>query len=189
MNKDQESQDDESKAWLVTSRQKRFENSWLAIYEETTLLPNHKNFVFTIAQASNWVSIIPITAEGNFLLVEQYRPAWKSTSLEFPAGKIEGQESPEQAAMREMQEETGYVPNTLELLYKARPVTWTTQWVYAFLAKDLKFSPRAADESEFITTIEVKPTEFERLMKEERIIELQTIALFYYFKQNGDHKL
>ena len=132
---------------------------------------------------------MPITKEGNFLLVEQYRPAWKTTSLEFPAGKIEGKESPNQAAIREMQEETGYIPGTLQFLYKARPVTWTTQWVYAFLAKNLEFSPRMADESEFITTVEVKPSEFERLVREERIVELQTIALFYYFTRAHDHTL
>ncbi len=189
MKNERNSQSFNTRAWNVISRLKKFENSWLTIFEERTVLPNQKDFVFTVAKASNWVSVLPITKEGNFLLVEQYRPAWKSNSLEFPAGKIEGKESPKQAAMREMQEETGYIPKSLTLLYKARPVTWTTQWVYAFLARELEFSPKIADESEFITIVEVKPSELERLIEQGKIVELQTIALFYYFSQNHSNTI
>jgi 8-oxo-dGTP pyrophosphatase MutT (NUDIX family) len=43
------------------------------------------------------------------LLVEQYRPPMRRTTLEFPAGLIDKGESVENAALRELREETGYV--------------------------------------------------------------------------------
>ncbi len=45
---------------------------------------------------------------GRFILVQQYRPPADATVLEFPAGLIDKDETPEQAALRELKEETGY---------------------------------------------------------------------------------
>eukprot|EP00529_Nitzschia_sp_RCC80_P032433 CAMPEP_0113502644 /NCGR_PEP_ID=MMETSP0014_2-20120614/33685_1 /TAXON_ID=2857 /ORGANISM="Nitzschia sp." /LENGTH=235 /DNA_ID=CAMNT_0000397487 /DNA_START=222 /DNA_END=926 /DNA_ORIENTATION=- /assembly_acc=CAM_ASM_000159 len=43
------------------------------------------------------------------ILVEQFRPPVRQATLEFPAGLIDKDETPEQAALRELREETGYV--------------------------------------------------------------------------------
>jgi ADP-ribose pyrophosphatase len=54
------------------------------------------------------VMIVPLTADGNLVLVRQYRHNLKAHVLEFPAGTISDGEEPEAAALRELEEETGY---------------------------------------------------------------------------------
>jgi 8-oxo-dGTP pyrophosphatase MutT (NUDIX family) len=46
------------------------------------------------------------------ILVSQYRPPTGRETFEFPAGLIDKGETPEQAALRELKEETGYTGNT-----------------------------------------------------------------------------
>jgi len=65
----------------------------------------------------NAVIILPVTTEGNTLLVVQPRVFTKETvCVELPAGYIEENEDPLTAGKRELEEKTGYVPKTMQLL-------------------------------------------------------------------------
>lgn len=70
-----------------------------------------RNGDFIVLDSYQWVNIIPITAQREVILVEQYRHGSDSIELEIPAGLIEPGEAPINAAMRELKEETGYVSN------------------------------------------------------------------------------
>ena len=59
------------------------------------------------------VVILPVTPEGDFVLIRQYRPVLDKITIEIPAGAIDGDETPERAALRELAEETGYHCDTL----------------------------------------------------------------------------
>ena len=61
------------------------------------------------------VGIIPVRDDHNIIFVVQYRHATGKTMLEIPAGKIENDETPMQAAFREMAEEIGYTGNLAPL--------------------------------------------------------------------------
>lgn len=56
----------------------------------------------------DWVQIVPVTADGQVVLVRQYRHGAERVTLEVPAGLIEDGEDPAAAALRECLEETGY---------------------------------------------------------------------------------
>ena len=61
--------------------------------------------------------IIPVTEEGNIVVIVESRPITKEGfGIEFPAGYIENEETPDAAANRELLEETGYEPERLEHL-------------------------------------------------------------------------
>jgi ADP-ribose pyrophosphatase len=71
-----------------------------------------------IIECPDWVNIIPVTPEGQLVLVRQFRFGTWSATLELPGGMVDEGESPEQAAVRELEEETGYRPKqVLDLGY------------------------------------------------------------------------
>ncbi len=64
---------------------------------------------FTVVDTADWVNVVAVTPEGRFVLVRQYRHGIDEFTLEIPGGVIDPGESPEEAAVRELREETGHV--------------------------------------------------------------------------------
>ena len=82
----------------------------MKVAKETCELPNGKviDDFYTLWQP-DWVLILARTTEGKWVMTEQYRHGTGKIALEFPAGIIDKGETPEKAAIRELQEECGYV--------------------------------------------------------------------------------
>lgn len=77
--------------------------------------------------------------DGKAILVKQYRPALGAWTLEIPAGTLEPGESPEEAAIREMVEETGYKPTSLTPLIEFYPTPGVSnEYIRVYLAKGLE---------------------------------------------------
>lgn len=56
----------------------------------------------------DWAQIVPVTADGEVVLVRQYRHGSRRVTIEIPGGLIDPGEDPATAALRECLEETGY---------------------------------------------------------------------------------
>jgi len=65
---------------------------------------------FYVIEAPDWINVIPLTDDGRVVLIEQYRHGTGEVSLEIPGGMVDEGESPQDAAARELLEETGYEP-------------------------------------------------------------------------------
>jgi 8-oxo-dGTP pyrophosphatase MutT (NUDIX family) len=81
----------------------------------------------------DFVVIVGLDAQERLLLVRQFRPAVGRFTLELPAGHIESGETPEEAARKELCEETGHEADTFELLAQLSPSTarfTNRMWVY-----------------------------------------------------------
>lgn len=72
---------------------------------------------------ADYVSMIALTREGRLVLVRQFRPAVESEVIELPGGHLDGDESPVEAATRELYEETGFTASRVELLGSLKPDT------------------------------------------------------------------
>jgi ADP-ribose pyrophosphatase len=74
-------------------------------------------------RTKDYVSVVAVTEDGRLLLVRQFRPAVGRMTLELPSGHVEPGETPEQAARKELLEETGYRADTFTLLGNLSPDT------------------------------------------------------------------
>ncbi len=114
---------------------------------------------FIQLEAPNWVTVIPlvIDAEGGqrFLMVSQYRHGNEMVTREFPAGTVEMDEPPAEAAARELLEETGYQAKELIELGTVSPnPAFMSNRVTTFLARDLHLvQEQELDEHELIDVV------------------------------------
>lgn len=119
------------------------------------------------------VALVPVTPEGELVLVEQYRPPVEAMVVETPAGlagdtdEFAG-ESLETAASRELLEETGFEAATLAPLTAGPPSGGqSTEIISFFLAHGLKrVNGGGGDASEEITVHVVPLAEVERFLAE-----------------------
>lgn len=96
--------------------------------------------------------VFPLTAEGEVILVRQYRPAIDRIELGLPAGLVEEGEEPKKAARRELAEETGYSGGEWESLGSlASSPSLKDNWAHLYLARNVE---RSASQ---------QPDEYERL--------------------------
>ncbi len=105
---------------------------------DTVRVSNGDETIREVIEHPGAVVIAAVDAEENVLLVKQYRHAVGRELLELPAGTLEKNESPEQAAPRELKEETGYSAQRWELLtsFYSSPGILTEE-MRVYLARDL----------------------------------------------------
>jgi ADP-ribose diphosphatase len=96
-------------------------------------------------------AIVPILEGGDVILVRQYRYPAGSDLLEIPAGTLRADEDPEDCAMRELEEETGYrCRNIAKITEFLVAPGYSTEKIHVYLAKDLTKTHTKMDEDESI---------------------------------------
>jgi len=87
----------------------------------------------------DWVSVVPVTRDGRFVLVRQYRYGVDAATLEVPGGLIDEGEEPATSAARELREETGFGGGTLASLGTTHPnPVFQSNRHHMFLARDVE---------------------------------------------------
>lgn len=124
-----------------------FDSPWFQVVAKNS--PDHDQPLYFI-NAPDFVAVVALDAQKRLLLVRQFRPALNSFTLEPPAGHVEIGETPEEAAHKELVEETGYEADKLELIAKLSPSTarFTNKlWVYFAADVRLAVSPKHTREA------------------------------------------
>ena len=128
---------------------------------------------------------VPVTVDGQFVLVRQYRFAMQGRLLEFPAGTVEIGEDPLGTIQREIQEETGYRAKTWKTLGKfPNAPGYSDEIIYAYLATDLEklTEAPALDEDEDIEVVLMSADELDQAILTGVPVDAKTIAAFYMAK-------
>ena len=121
--------------------------------------------------------MVPVDEESEVLLVRQYRKAVELDLLEVPAGGIEPNETPEEAVVRELQEEVGYTAGKVKPLagFWVSP-GWCTEYMYSYLATELTPAKLEADFDENITVVRVPLDSIMGLIGEGQIQDSKSVA-------------
>ena len=126
----------------------------LEVHRDKVLLPNGKKSYREWVNHPGAVCCIPILPNGDIVMVRQYRHSVSNEVLELPAGKIDKGERPEDCAHRELEEETGYKANSLQLLTKFYPaIGFANEEMWLFIAKDLNKAISKLDSDEFLEVL------------------------------------
>ncbi len=130
-----------------------------------------------IVEHSDCVAIVAVDADGNVLLVNQFRKPAEKELLEIPAGGIDPDEDPETAVRREMREETGYLPRKVERLggFYSAP-GYCSEYLHLYLATDLTPSPLHAEDTESIKLVRVPISQIPGLIASGSICDAKSIA-------------
>ena len=127
--------------------------------------------------------IMPITEDDKFIMIKEPRTPIGMTVLAFPAGMIEPGETPEEGAIRELEEETGYKANYIKKLREVYPaIGYSNEKTIIFLAKDLVKTHRHLDETEDIEVVKIPIDEVKEMLDKGEIkTSSETVALLHYF--------
>lgn len=116
--------------------------------------PSRYKTTYDIVVHIGAVAMVPIDSDGQIILVRQYRHSAGKMLLELPAGTLDEGEEPEACAQRELREEIGMAPGSLEKLgdFFLAP-GYSTERMYIYLARDLSAEKLEGDEDENLEVV------------------------------------
>jgi len=113
-----------NKVWKVLSTREIFKTGLFRFRSDQCELPDGRIMSnYYVMEFPDWVNIVPVTEDGRIVMIEQYRQAAGATFLEIPGGSMDPKsgEDAKRACLRELVEETGYVPDDLRLIGSHHP--------------------------------------------------------------------
>lgn len=161
--------------------EKVYSGKILSVKLSTVELPDQKYSKREIVLHDNAVAVVAIH-DNKILLVKQYRISVDKIIYEVPAGMIEHDENPKDAALRELEEETGYRAKNIEYLTEFYSTPgFCTEKLSIFYAKDLEFVGQNLDEGENLEVVEMPLEEAMSMIESGEIMDGKTISsiLFY----------
>ncbi len=138
---------------------------------------------FYVLESDPWVNVIPITPRQEVVLIRQYRHGTREVTLEIPGGLVEKTDTPEQAALRELKEETGFQGDDICLLGRVHPnPAFLDNLCYTYLVRGVRQTDRQdLDDKEDIEVI-LRPLEdIPDLIRDGTITHSLVLSAFFFF--------
>ncbi|MBE0644123.1 MAG: NUDIX hydrolase [Bacteroidetes bacterium] len=137
------------KEWTKRGEETLFRNPWWTYKRDRVTLPSGDAGEYHYVQTPGSVMLVPVTADGRFVLVRQYRYLNRRVSIEFPAGGIKPGQSAEEAAHAELREEAGFEADVLVEIGQFNPFNGVTdELCHVSVATGLHAVPAVPDATE-----------------------------------------
>lgn len=122
-------------------------------------------------------AIVPVTDDGNVVLIKQYRHAVSAYIWEIPAGTFDGKEDPLVCARRELAEETGYAAQQWDRLGGITPVPgYSDEHIHLYMARNLEPVEQNLDQDEVLAVHHLPFSEVVAMITRGDITDAKTIA-------------
>lgn len=177
--------------WPILSRRTVYRDRVFHIVRERVCLPGRRRPAdYFVHCGADWVTVLPRTARGRWLLIRQYRHGVRRVLYEFPAGLIDPTDrTPAAAAARELLEETGYRGRRTRLLGAVYPNPGLqANQLYCYLIDGVRrVAPPALEPMEEIEVCEVSPRQVIHLLRQGQLRHaLMHSLLLLYLLQSKD---
>ena len=172
------------KEWKVLESEYLVRRPWLTARRDRLELPDGRIIPeYYVLEYPNWVNVIAITKDGQFVMERQYRHAARKISLELPCGVMEEGETPLEAAQRELLEETGFGGGQWKKLMELSPnPSAMSNMTHCFLAIGVeKIAEQHLDETEELSVLFMTKEEVKRMLNENQICQALMVAPLYKY--------
>ena len=171
----------EIEPWKTLASEVVFSHRWYTLRRDHVELPGGQVLDdYFVSVRSNVVLIFAVTEDNQVLLVRQYKHGIGRITIELPGGVIdEGENAPQEAAKRELLEETGYASEEIEALLEVSDnPTKDTNTIHFFLVRNARrVAPQKLDATENIEVLTVPLSEVESMVLNGRIQVAGSVAL------------
>ena len=163
---------------------KIYDGKVVKLYVDEVLTPNGNNATREIIKHNGGVCVLAII-DNKVILEKQYRYAYDEILYELPAGKLEKDEDPIKAGIRELLEETGYEASNLISYGVMYPTCgYSNEIIYLYKAVDLVKKQRNLDEDEVIDIELVEIEKVVEMINDGTIKDAKTICLISKYLLN-----
>ena len=172
------------KEWKVLESEYLVRRPWLTARRDRLELPDGRIIPeYYVLEYPDWVNVIAITKDGQFVMERQYRHAARKISLELPCGVMEEGETPLEAAQRELLEETGFGGGQWKKLMELSPnPSAMSNMTHCFLAIRVeKIAEQHLDETEELSVLFMTKEEVKRMLNENQICQALMVAPLYKY--------
>ena len=142
--------------------------------------------------ADDWVNVVPVTRDGQVVMVRQYRHGCQQVTLEIPGGMVDPGEAPAAAAARELLEETGFRAERVEPIgsVNPNPALFDNQ-LHIFLATGCEAVAEIRNHGETEETrVELVPEpEIDRMVLDGRIDHALVVAAIFRWRIHAGNPL
>ena len=154
----------------------------VSLKKDTVLCPNGEQSLREIITHRGGVAIL-VKVDDKFIIEKQFRYALGKEIYELPAGKLEADEEPLEAAKRECLEETGYKPLEMIHLGDMSPTCgYSTEIIHFYYCPKSVKAERHLDSDEVIDLMYLSLEEIEQMIKEDQIIDSKILAVLSLYK-------
>lgn len=157
---------------------------FLTLKQDIVRLPDGKQAGREYVLHPGAVMMIPLFDDGTVLMERQFRYPVGEVMLEFPAGKLDPEEGALRCGQRELLEETGYTAQRWDYLTRIHPViSYSTEFIDLFLARDLTAGESKLDDGEFLETFITPAGQVIDWVRQGRITDVKTIIGAFWLEK------
>ena len=161
----------------VEAEKEIFRGRVIRLVNRDMVLPNGRRTTFSIVEHPGAVAIVPVHANGDVVLLRQFRPSIGEEIYEIPAGTIEKGEAPLATAKREIIEETGFKARRWSKIAEFYTAPgFCTELMHVYVARNLSPATAGGDADEILKPVRLSLDAALKLVRTGKIRDAKSIA-------------